>query len=306
MKKAIILEHGGGELANQLWNYASIYAYGLEAGARVRNPSFFEYHSFFRFLPKESLSTKIFSAFFQTPRRRSHIINKTGRLKHTFFAKLISTANRSCVYSSRKDVSEPTYLPPTHPLPSNLETCDTIYFTGWLFRNPKGIEKWRSELIKAFAPKEEVLKRAGAIIVPLRQKYEKVISIHIRQGDYKDFKGGKYVISQERVREIVTEYIKENNLDIAKTTFVLASDGPVDENLYKDLTVHVTKENAITDLFLLSMTDAVIGSDSSFGAFAAWYGNIPHIIMQKGTVDWQYYTDKKRYFENKYSTLVHY
>ena len=64
MKKIVILKHGGGELANQLWNYLSIYAFGLEAKVLVKNPSFFEYHSFFKFLPNESLTTRLFSLFF--------------------------------------------------------------------------------------------------------------------------------------------------------------------------------------------------------------------------------------------------
>ena len=41
MRKIIILKHGGGELANQLWNYLSVYAFGLERGISVLNPSFF-------------------------------------------------------------------------------------------------------------------------------------------------------------------------------------------------------------------------------------------------------------------------
>ncbi len=47
MKKAIIVNAAGNELTNQLWNFASIYAYAHERGYDVLNPSFFEYGEYF-------------------------------------------------------------------------------------------------------------------------------------------------------------------------------------------------------------------------------------------------------------------
>ncbi|HEU5114650.1 MAG TPA: alpha-1,2-fucosyltransferase [Candidatus Paceibacterota bacterium] len=306
-KKIIILKHGGGELANQLWNYVSIWAYGLEVGAPVRNPSFYEYHYFFRFLKNESCVTNITSRLmFRRPRRRSNWINRNQRFKYAQRAWITEKFHPRCVFSSETNENKPTLLPPSHPLPPRYESCNRLYFKGWLFRNPAGLSKYGKELRTAFAPSDTVLKRVDEIIAPLRAKYEKIIGIHIRQGDYKTFKGGKYLISQERIREIVSEYAKENILDAAKTAFIIASDGPVDESLYKKLNVHVSKENAVTDLFLLSKCDAIIGSDSSFGAFAAWFGNIPHVICKQGPMDWAYYADKTEYFDNKLSELRHY
>ena len=58
----------------------------------------------------------------------------------------------------------------------------------------------------------------------------------------------------------------------------------------------LTQDASVTDLFLLSRTDAIVGSDSSFGAFAAWYGNISHIIAKSGPMDWSYYAGKKGFF----------
>jgi hypothetical protein len=199
-----------------------------------------------------------------------------------------------------------TYLPPTSPLPENFTACHKIYFTGWLFRNPKGLGKFGNELRAAFTPTAKVETRVNSIITPLRQKYQKIIGIHIRQADYKMFKDGKFFISQERIREIVSEYAKETILDAGETTFLITSDGHVDEGLYKNLNVYISKENAVIDLFLLSRCDVILGSDSTFGGFAAWFGNIPHIIFKNEPIDWVYYHDKRTYFENKYSVLARY
>jgi hypothetical protein len=306
MRKLVILKHGGGELANQLWNYVSIYAYGLEMNIPVFNPSFFEYHSFFNLLQKESLITKKFALFFRTPRRRSHIINKMGRLKYAAIVKIRTLLHSSCVVSSENLENKVRYLPPSGPIPGRFGECGSLYFTGWLFRNPVGLQKWRKELVKVFAPKAEIENKVNEIISPLGAKYEKIIGIHIRQADYVDFKDGKFLISQERIREIVSEYAKENILDATKIVFVITSDGPVDESLYKNLNVFISRENSVVDLFLLSKTDVILGSDSSFGAFASWYGNIPHIVFKNEAIDWNYYADKKAYFENKYWALTRY
>ena len=254
MKKIIILKHGGGELANQLWNFLSIYAYGLEVKAPVRNPSFFEYHLSFKFLRDERLATKCLSIFFRTPRRRSHPINKIARLAYLASAKVVEKINSGCIFSSENNQNEAVYLPPTKALPANFESSTKIYFTGWLFRNPSGLDKFRAELVKAFAPNEKVADKVQEILTPLRQKFNRLVGIHIRQADYGEFKSGKYLIDQKRVREIINEYAKNHNLDILKTVFIITSDGRIDENHFAGLNIYISKENAVTDLFLLSKT----------------------------------------------------
>ncbi|HEY4500328.1 MAG TPA: hypothetical protein VJH25_00870 [Candidatus Paceibacterota bacterium] len=304
MKRIIILKHGGGELANQLWNYVNIYAYGLEIDTPVKNPSFFEYHSFFQLIRNESFVTKLLSRFFRTPRRRSHIINKIVRFKYSILAKIKRYIHAPCIVSSENSDNKVIYLPPSGSVLGRFGKCVILYLTGWLFRNPIGIEKWRSELLRAFAPNQKIMTKIDGILLPLRQKYEKIVGVHIRQGDYAIFKGGKYLVSQERIREIVSEYAKENILDARKTVFMVASDGAIDQGLYKNLNVYFSKENAVTDLFLLARADIIIGSDSSFGAFASWYGDIPHIIAKRESMDWDYYRGRASCFRNKYATLV--
>jgi len=91
-----------------------------------------------------------------------------------------------------------------------------------------------------------------------------------------------------------------------KTCFVITSDGPINADEFPGLNVTVSKNNAVTDLFLLASTDVIIGSNSTFGAFASYYGNIPFIVMQKEKIDWEYYKNKDKFFENKYCTVAHY
>ena len=115
-----------------------------------------------------------------------------------------------------------------------------------------------------------------------------------------------YFIPQIRVKEVLDEYIKETKTVAENICFLITSDSPIEIKLFGGLNISVSKENVVADLFLLSSTDTVIGSNSTFGAFASYYGNIPFIVMQKEKMDWEYYKDKISFFENKYSTFVHY
>lgn len=303
MKKLVILKHGGGELANQLWNYASIYAYGLESGAKVSNPSFFEYHRHFRFIEDEGALTKIFSLWFKDNiGRRGNRRNRFWRTMYAAYSKLIASLHGNSLVSSVNSENKPVYLPPTAGI--SFPNRDTLYFLGWLFRNADGLKKYRKELIQAFSPAEHIAIKCNETIKSLKLHSERVIGIHIRQGDYKFFKDGRFLISEDRARKIVDEYISINGVDIDRTVFIITSDGPIDEKIWSGLNVKISKENSVTDLFLLSKTDVVIGSDSSFGAFAAWYGNIPHVIFKNEQMDWQYYKDKAGFSPNKYAMLV--
>jgi hypothetical protein len=306
MKKGIILKNGGGELANQLWNYISIYAYGIEKNRSIKNPSFFEYHSYFNFIKDESVLTKFFSFWFKNfSGRRSSFRSKFWRKVYALYVWTLTLLNKKKIVSSENTKAEKVYLSPTQEsIPD--ENSQTLYFTGWLFRNPLGLEKYRQNIVKAFAPEESITKKVTSIIRDLSNRYETIIGVHIRQADYAFFKDGKYLLTQERVRKVIDEYCVAKNIQVDKTIFLITSDGPVQENIFKGLNIHISKEKAVIDLFLLSSCDEILGSDSSFGAFASWYGNIPHIIMTKENMDWEYYKDKTTFFQNKYSTLAHY
>lgn len=250
MKKLIIVKPNCRELANHLWNYISIYAYGLEIGAQVLNPSFCA-----------SFISKIFLSLYGS-----------------FLVRMRAT----CTLLT---ISEVMYLPPTRPLATQKNQCDTTYFIGWLFRNPVGLERYRSEIISAFQPKESVLKKIEKNLAPFQEK--KLIGIHLRQHPYKGFEDGSFLVSSTRVRSIVDEYLRENKLATEDVELITVSD-----------------KYDMTNLFLLSRCSVVIGTNSTFSNLAAWFGNIPHIVATNEPIDWEYYRDKAIYFENKYATFA--
>ena len=310
MKKIVILQRSGNELANQLWNYASIYAYALERGFELENPSFFEYGNHFTMLVSPGFKFFFFNPFTNYTKRKTALKRRIWRKFYFWYAKrrLETMDNQTIHYENPSNA--PYYLAPTKESTGKLLELEkregNIYLDSWLFRNPAGLQKYRGEILRYFKPRADTETAIEKNIRRLRTTYTSVIGVHIRQGDYETWRGGAYFVPQARVREILDECIKMSGQNAADICFVITSDGRIDEKIFDGLNVFISKENAVHDLFLLAKTDVVIGSNSTFGAFASYYGNIPFIVMQKEAMDWKYYSDKKSYFENKYSTFVCY
>ncbi|MBI2120116.1 MAG: alpha-1,2-fucosyltransferase [Parcubacteria group bacterium] len=307
MKKIIILQHGGGELANQLWTFASVYAYCKEKGYDCRNYSFFEYGHYFN-IP---VGNKIIELLFFLPFRNYHGRRHAPRTRffryiYKMYVKIILILHNNQSVSSVNTAGKKYFLPPTEEnaqLEAMVNKNDTVYFTGWLFRNPKGLEKYQADLAAYFTPRAEYSLPTKKKITDVRKMYKNIIGVHIRQSDYRTHKSGEYFIPQERIRTILDEYLTNFKKTPEETLFITTSDEPIEENLFKGLNIQLNKGNALEDLYTLSLCDTIIGSNSSFGNFAAYLGNKSHIVFQKKTIDWKYYNGKDKYFIDKHSVM---
>jgi hypothetical protein len=102
-----------------------------------------------------------------------------------------------------------------------------------------------------------------------------LIGVHWRQSDYRIWNAGKFWISAEEL----SQQLHEIQSRFGPLQFVICTDGekvslPIDKFEYSPFT------DPVHDLLLLSKCKAVFGSHSTFGAFASFIGNIPHIELQ--------------------------
>lgn len=313
MKKIIILQHDGGEMGNQLWNYISIYAYAMERGYSCENFSFFEYARYFNLAPK----SKIINWLFFFPFHRHSKLRSSFRVKiyrafyKIFVVGLIKLLFKKLIIYSRDGVNAIYYLPPTVAAAKELAERErllkTVFFSqvnGGVFRNPIGIQTHRALLLKHFNSASWVGEKVRIFIKPLRARYKTLAGVHIRQEDYATFKGGKFAISLDRIRRILDEYLTFSQKKPDEVLFIITSDGLVEEKFFHGLNIEISKRSAGEDLFILASCDIIIGSDSTFGHFAAYYGDIPHIVMKNEPIEWTYYKGKNSYFVNKYFTVM--
>lgn len=302
-------------MGNQLWSYASIYAYCIEKGYHCENWSFFEYAHYFKATLPQSLLLRFFFfvPFAHNEKRLYAYRTRVWRNLYRLFIVLPVSifCDKQIVYTNTQ-ANDVYYLPPTADSSlflSGLEnSLQPIYFSfvsRGVFRNPVGLKKYRESITSYFAPVSQVENRVNKFVDPLRRQYKVLIGVHLRQTNYAQFKKGKYLVSQERARDILTEYCKQKGYSPNEVCFVIASDGIVDQEVFRGFNIEISAHNAGEDLFILSSCDVIIGSDSTFGSFASYYGDIPHIIIKNDPMDWEYYADKNAYFVNKYFTVMH-
>src|SRR5574340_526990 len=117
-KNIIILWHNGGELANQLWLFISVYAYALEEGCALENFSFFEYSRYFN-IPLRSSLVKIlffwpFSGIeFFVPKRLHRLLVLCFRRYYRTFIQVVKWLRQGKVLTISADAPIPCYLPPS-------------------------------------------------------------------------------------------------------------------------------------------------------------------------------------------------
>ncbi len=316
-KKICILWHNGGRLANQLWLFISVYAYALEKKYSLENHTFFEYSEYFE-IPQKNIWVNLL--FFKPYWVLGKIFpKKLSALRRCFFkyykvyVKLVEKFYKShLVFAVDDSASKIHYLAPSENVDTQVEAFEKnngtkLYLDGWLFRNPVGIEKYRKEITAYFRPKLPLWDRVQKRVVELRGSYKHFVGVHVRQGDYKYLWNGERYFKEVEVSNILHEYLENTGKKNDEVIFAIASDGKIDLTAFKGLNVVLSGFiDPVEDLFFLSEADVIIGSDSTFGAFASYYGNIPFVVFQKNKIDWAYYLGKTGYFENKYASFVRY
>lgn len=318
-KKVIILWHNGGRMANQIWLHFNVRAYCLAKGYKLENHSFFEYSEDF---DKRSNNFLIDLLFFWPYIISKKILPKKvfANQHDNFFRKYYKAyvkltkllAGKNVIDAPDSDNPVIHYLPPNDNADSAILDFDNngskkIFLTGWLFRNLEGLKKYHKEITNELKPKKETRDKIDNYISDLRKKYDHLVGVHIRQGDYKgEFRDGKLYFNETEVKKILDEYLINKQKDKNKTCFIIFSDGAINQDLFGDLNTTRSTENAIFDLFALAKTDTIIGADSTFGAFASYYGQKPFIIFNRENMDWEYYKKEITYPDHKYLTTLNF
>lgn len=125
---------------------------------------------------------------------------------------------------------------------------------------------------KIFIPCKKIEKKLEGIFIKKRKKYDLIVGVHIRRGDYKDFIGGKFFYSFHDYNKILH---KIQRLFPYNIVFFLCSNEIIEEKAFKDFNYFTIKGGVIYDLYGLSKCDYIIGPPSTFSLWGALYGEVP-------------------------------
>jgi hypothetical protein len=313
VKTAYLLSHRN-RLANQLWNLIAIRAFCIERGYELQDCAAFDYHAELG-SPGPSFAVEAFLRAFDAlaPVLLSPVLTRTRVVRYGWWKALEALRK----VPSRLAAPPPTapvldangafYLPPsecTDPaqraLLDEAERRGSVCFRGWLFKNPVGIRTHRAAVLASIAPRAPLAAKVAAFVERHRARHARLVGVHLRQGDYKTWLGGKLYISEREARRALDELLRRRGWRADETLFVVCSDGPLDLSAFAGLAAVRGPGSPIDDLLTLASCDLLVGSNSTFGGFASYYGDVPLIVLQRGGLNWDYYADKTGYFEDEH------
>ena len=160
-----------------------------------------------------------------------------------------------------------------------------IIIKAWDISCPKALTLQQDHIRQILTPTIPSVKLAEAFIEELKTKFSKVIGIHARRGDYKEFIGGKHYHSWEQYFKWICQVKKLFEYRTSdKVAFLICSDEEPDQTIFKSLPVYsLPQNNMMCEIHALSLCNYLLGPPSSFGTWAAWHGKVPRCVLEEHT-----------------------
>ena len=302
-KNLLIFTHGGGRLANQMTNHAHLIAFQREyhESFDVMNLAISAYSSLFQkmqskkiqYISEGSKRLQFFSTIiglFVASRevKKKTLFNQIIRFIHTIF--FLLPFSQSIKYGT-----VPNYLPflPGKSV-SNLDLGkdesililkrkNITALAGWPIRSWKLFEKHQNLIRSSFTISDKYKINAEKFIAELRQKYDFLIGVFIRQDDYRYWAEGKYFFETDQYIDWMRQV--EILFPQKKTGFVIASNEKQEFEQFHSPNIHfstglVPEKGIFIESFAeLSLCDYIMTPPSTYGVWAAFLGDKPIIPL---------------------------
>jgi hypothetical protein len=275
--KQLIIAGRVGRLANRLVLFANFVAFAEEHGYRLGNCTFHSYAHLF-----ETTRRDIYCRYPVPPRRSlldmipgvAPVIRKTRLFTHG--------VRMACLLSERLPVlgrGTMTFReahgvelekPEVH---ARMREASRVFIMGWAFRAPGYVERHAGKIRAYFQPVQPHERASRETVERLRRDAQVVVGVHIRHGDYRTWRGGKYFFDLARYAAWMKELADQ--FPGRKTAFLVCSDEPRHEREFPGLSVGFGSGVAVEDLCALARCDYVMGPVSSFSQWASFYGDKP-------------------------------
>ena len=280
MNKWLLIQKDYGQLGNRLHTHANALAWCIENKVNLVNLSFKKYSQLFASDKGHTVETLI--------TQKSKLANL---LRYERLWKFLERICRSDKWLNRltkiavREKNDCEFLSESELNESfNSETkTKAMLIRAWDLRFPKSLKKHQEKIRKILAPNEKAKGSADETILLLREKFDCIVGVHARRGDYKEYLGGVHFHSWDSYRNwiIQTKNLMEEN-GRKKVGFLLCSDDNPTPSSFADLPVHfMGKKSVMPDLHALSLCDYNLGPPSSFGTWLSWYGKVPRLHLEE-------------------------
>ena len=283
--KLFVISLRSGRLANRLMLFAQFIALAEEQGHRIINFAFHSYAHLF-----ETTRRDIYCRY-PIANRRSWLDVVPGvaaALRKTRICYQLvcygSIWNEHFPIFGRKVVTlreKPgsKVMPLDGPeIQARIRDARVVFAHGWHFRVPTDwIQRHAEKIRNHFRPIEEYERASREAVERLRRDADIVVGVHIRQGDYRVWGGGKYFFPPARYAGWMQEFAAQ--FPERKVAFFVCSDEPRNADEFPGLSVGLGAGSAMGDLHALARCDYIFGPQSTYTQWASFYGNKPLLLL---------------------------
>ncbi len=272
----LIVASKPGRLGNRLFAFAHFIAYSLRTGQTIWNPAFDEYADYF-------VGTRdVAIPRFPPPAHKLRAAPGLRRLIYGLSYACARAAWRCPIplpfartvhldWADSLDLSAPGTI-------DLLARPGLTFVQGWLFQDLEGLARQRETILSFLRPIERHESRARECVAWARQHCAVLVGVHVRQGDYRSFEGGRYFYQTGdylRVLERLRSYFGEKDVG-----FLICSNVAYEPGAWGSVRHFPGPGQPLEDLLSLSLCDYLVGPPSTFSMWASFSGQVPLFMLR--------------------------
>ena len=281
MLRILIIYCDFGRLGNRLHTHANALAWCIENNYNLINLSFSDYAELFKNSPKHKSGN--------LQQTNSFLFKSlSGSLFRNFLKRLILSdkwlERLTWTIKQIRPTDDELLLETDLSRQINRKRINLI--KHWDISCSNSIKIHQHKLRDHLRPNKRFVASAEKIIDELKSKYECVVGIHARRGDYATYLNGinyhsweSYLYWANQTKKVLEKSGKKN------VGIAICSDEQAPSLVTNNEDVYFSSSNGfMVDIHLLSLCDYNVGPPSSFGTWVSWFGKVPRIVVYKNTV----------------------
>jgi len=274
LKKVIVITEKYGELGNRLFRFARIFSLTQKEKCGLLDLTFFQYS--YLYAPKNFFIAFLFMSLQLLNNQRLKKIEKKLSVSPRVVSWKVMPEQEEgrCVEISQlKKIIDATLV-------------RVVLFTkgSFFFRCDEIEERTKEKLRRIFRLKSRYLVTAKALLkkAGVLSQQNKIVAVHIRQGDYKIFANGIYYF-EEAIYASCMKHLAATSSG-KNLIFILLTKETIKLQAFEGLPFCFFGNQSIgVDQALLQLCDYIISPPSTFSAWPSFLYNIPQAIIRSKT-----------------------
>ena len=277
----VIITDKCGRLANRLFLFAYFIANAIEFNYRICYPVFSDYAHYF-----QGTTNDILCRYPPTP--SFGILNSKARRLVCFLlfactaciAKFNFTLFRVVTLDIRsREDSDGDFELSDAGFIETREASRLLFAKGWLFRDGRNLRNHAEQVRVFFRPAARHAAVVGRLMDQARKDCDILVGIHMRQGDYQNWLGGRYFYTTEQYAGIIRR--SRGLWGDRRVRYLICSNTKQDERSLAGLDYLLAGNNEVEDLYALACCDYLIGPPSTYSMWASFYGSVPLLQVEE-------------------------